>query len=71
MDQGQVTNLCHWHCDLCRQFVTHEPGDLCDITEKNSAGDQRWALVAGGALPHGGSGLSGTPRRPQYLQHLC
>lgn len=43
MDQGQVTNLCHWHCDLCRQFVTHEPGDLCDITEKNSTGDQRWA----------------------------
>lgn len=40
--RGMVTNLCHWHCDLCRQFVTHEPGDLCDITEKNIAGDQRW-----------------------------
>lgn len=35
-----VTNLCHRHCDLCRQFVTHEPGDLCDTTEKNTAGDQ-------------------------------
>lgn len=40
--RGMVTNLCHWHCDLCRQLVTHEPGDLCDITEKNIAGDQRW-----------------------------
>ncbi|KAL0609115.1 hypothetical protein AAY473_021402 [Plecturocebus cupreus] len=40
--RGMVTNLCHWHCDLCRQFVTHEPGDLSDITEKNIARDQRW-----------------------------
>lgn len=40
--RGTATNLCHWHCDLCRQFVTREPGDLCDITEKNIARDQRW-----------------------------
>jgi hypothetical protein len=40
--RGTVTNLCQWHRDLWRQFVTHEPGDLCDITEKNIARDQRW-----------------------------
>ena len=44
--RGTVTNLCHWHCDLCRQFVTHEPGDLCDITEKNTTGDRRRAAEA-------------------------
>lgn len=41
-----VTNLCHGHGDLCRQFVTHEPGDLYDITEKNIAGDQKRRLGA-------------------------
>lgn len=50
--RDMVTNLCHWHCDLCRQFVTHEPGDLCDITEKNIAEIKRWDSERSNSGPH-------------------
>lgn len=70
--RGTVTNLCHGHCDLCRQFVTHEPGDLCDITEKNTAGDQRWAPEAVGFCPADGAGRLVSLDVPFFFrEHLC
>lgn len=65
-----VTNLCHWHCDLCRQFVTHEPGDLCDITEKNTAGDQSRDVELCGLCSTDGAGYLG-PQRVPDANNIC